>query len=314
MPVDPELIPILTEAAKNRGFHRMPLHDARAAIVQPMPGLTAPSPELASVTDRSIPTPSDSVNARVYTPLGAGPFPLIVFFHGGGFVLGNLDIDDSICRNLAAAAQCVVLSVDYRLAPEHKFPAASDDCLAVTRWAAREGASALRIDPERIVVAGMSAGGNLAAVTALRIRDQGGPHLCGQLLGVPVTDYCVPETESYRSFATGYMLQRDEMVWFWDQYLNSRADADLAYAAPLRARSLTGLPPAFIATAECDVLRDEGEAYGRRLRDAGVDVTMRRYEGMVHTFARMTAVSAKARKLLADEAAWLKAIFADAPR
>jgi acetyl esterase len=286
----------------------MPLREARAAIVQPMPGLTAPGPVLASVADRTIPTPSGSVNARVYTPLGVGPFPLIVFFHGGGFVLGDLEIDDSICRDLAGRGGCVVLSVDYRLAPEHKFPAASDDCLAATRWAAENGAAALQIDPSRIVVAGMSAGGNLAAVTALRIRDQGGPPLRGQLLGVPVTDHCVPETDSYRRFATGYMLLRDEMVWFWEQYLNAVTDANEPYAAPMRAHSLSGLPPAFIATAEYDVLRDEGEAYGRRLREAGVDVTARRYAGVVHTFGRMTAISAKSRQFLADATAWLNVI------
>ena len=312
MPVAPELAPILAEAASAPGFHLIPLAEARAAIVTPAPGMTAPTPKLASVADRAVPTPAGSVPARVYTPEGVGPFPLLVFFHGGGFVLGNLEIDDSICRELAAGAGCVVLSIDYRLAPEHKFPAGSDDCLAATRWAARHGAVAFGIDPARIAVGGMSAGGNLAAVTALRVRDQGGPPLCGQLLGVPVTDYCEPGTESYRSFAAGYTLSRDEMLWFWQQYLNAPSEAELPYVSPLRARSLTNLPPAFVFTAECDVLRDEGEAYAARLREAGVPVTMKRYDGMVHPFARMTGITAKARELVADEVAWLKTIFGKA--
>jgi acetyl esterase len=207
----------------------------------------------------------------------------MVFFHGSGFVLCSLDTHDGLCRNLCAWAGCVVVSVDYRLAPEAKFPAATDDCLAATRWAAAHAAE-LNADPTRIVVAGDSAGGNLAAVTALRIRDEGGPKLCSQLLLYPVTDYHTPGTPSYAENAEGYGLTRATMEWFWDHYLEDPSQATHPHAAPLRAASLAGLPPAYIISAEYDPLRDEAEVYGARLREAGVRTDVVRVPGMNHGF------------------------------
>ena len=176
---------------------------------------------------------------RIYTPRGTGPFPLLVFFHGSGFVLCSLDTHDGMCRNLCAGAGCVVASVDYRLAPEHKFPAGIEDCLHATRWAAAHAAE-LGADPARIAVGGDSAGGNMAAVTALRVRDEGGPALCGQLLLYPVTDYHTPGTPSYEENAEGYGLTRDTMKWFWDalseRRLGRRAPACLAAACDRSVR------------------------------------------------------------------------------
>ena len=202
----------------------------------------------------------------------------MVFFHGSGFVLCSLDTHDGMCRNLCAGTGCVVVSVDYRLAPEAKFPAAPDDCLAATRWAVAN-AAALGADPGRVFVAGDSAGGNLAAVTALRIRDEGGPRLLGQLLIYPVTDYYEPGTPSMIENAEGYGLTRAGMIWFWNHYLAAPSDGANPHASPFRAADLSGLPPALVVTAEYDPLRDEGEYYADRLRQAGVPTQMKRWDG-----------------------------------
>ena len=179
---------------------------------------------VASIANCSVPGPASEIPIRIYTPVGKGPFVLVIYFHGGGFVVGNLDGYDAFCRMLCRDASCIVVSVDYRLAPEHKFPAAPDDCLAATRWAA-EHAAEFDADPARMVVAGDSAGGNLAAVTALRVRADGGPLLRGQLLLYPVTDYHTPATPSYIAYASGYLLTREMMVWFWNHYLNDPGEA-----------------------------------------------------------------------------------------
>jgi acetyl esterase len=220
---------------------------------------------MAKVLERRIDGPGGSIGLRIYTPAGNGPFPLMMFFHGSGFVLCSLDTHDGMCRNLAAGIRCVVVSVDYRLAPEHKFPKGLDDCLAATRWAAANAVD-LGFDPTLIMVAGDSAGGNMAAVTALRIRDEGGPKLCGQMLLYPVTDYHTLGTPSYAENADGYGLTRDTMEWFWEHYLANPVEAENPYASPLRARDLAGLPPAYVTSAEYDPLRDEAERYGERLR------------------------------------------------
>ena len=229
----------------------------------------------------------------------------MVFFHGSGFVLCSLDTHDGMCRNLCAGGGCVVVSVDYRLAPEEKFPAATDDCLLATRWAA-EHAAEIGADPARIVVAGDSAGGNLAAVTALRVRDEGGPELCGQLLLYPVTDYHTPGTPSYVENGDGYGLTRATMEWFWDHYLAEAADALHPHASPLRAPDLSGLPPAFVMTAEYDPLRDEAEVYGRRL-DAAEIV---RVPGMNHGFLFWVGVVDAAGPPMAQACAWVRRVLA----
>ena len=219
-------------------------------------------------------------------PEGRGPFPLVVFFHGGGWVLGDLDPHDPISADYSAAgADCVVVSVGYRLAPERRFPAAIDDALAATRWVA-EHAVEVGGDPARIAVAGDSAGGNLSAVTALRIRDEGGPALRGQLLIYPGLGFPTPPTPSYIENAEGYGLTREAALWFWRQYLGDESLATNWHAAPLLAPDLGGLPPALVITAEYDVLRDEGERFVERLRAAGVEARAARYDGVHHQLRR----------------------------
>src|SRR3984885_11360395 len=268
MPVDPQIQMLLDLGAALPPFHTLSVADARAQFEKrAFPGLRVP--EVARVSNRDMQGPNGSLALRVYTPLGEGPFPLMVFFHGSGFVVCSLDTHDGIARNLCAGTGCVVVSVDYRLAPEAKFPAAPDDCLAATRWAVANAAG-LGADPGRVFVAGDSAGGNLAAVTALRVRDEGGPRLLGQLLIYPVTDYYEPGTPSMIENAEGYGLGRAGMIWFWNHYLATAADGAHPHASPLRAARLDDLPPALVVTAEFDPLRDEGEYYADRLRQAGV--------------------------------------------
>jgi acetyl esterase len=257
----------------------------------------APKP-VAKVEDRSIPGPAGAIRVRVYTPAGRGPLPVLVYFHGGGFVLCSLDSHDGTCRSLANAAGAVVVSVDYRLAPEHRFPAAPEDCFAAAQWVARNAAE-IGGDPARIAVGGDSAGGNLAAVTALMARDRGGPSLRFQLLIYPVTDFAFG-TASYRENATGYFLTTDMMKWFWGQYLADPRSGAEPYASPLRAKDLRRLPPALCITAGYDPLRDEGEAYARRLSDAGVAATLTRYDGMFHGFFGMDAQLDAAKRAIAE--------------
>jgi acetyl esterase len=207
----------------------------------------------------------------------------MVYFHGGGWVVCDLNTHDVVCRRIARRAGAVVVSVDYRLAPEHKFPAAVVDCYAAVVWV-EANAVRLGIDPNRIAVGGDSAGGNLGAVISLKSRDENGPAIALQVMVYPVTDLSSFTTSSYQEFAAGYQLTKADMEWFRDHYLPSSEDALNPYASPLLARDLRGLPPALIITAECDPLRDEGEAYARRLTAAGVPVTCTRYEGMIHPF------------------------------
>jgi acetyl esterase len=283
------------------------VEETRQGMVAATAAGEEPEP-VAKVEDRSIPGPVGQIPVRIYTPQGSGPFPVLVYFHGGGWVIGNVDTHDPTCRTLANAAGCVVVSVDYRLAPEHKFPAAVDDCYAATQWVAAN-AAAINGDSGRIAIGGDSAGGNLTAVVAIEARERGGPPLVFQLLVYPVTDYSF-STPSYRDNADGYLLTKDSMVWFWDHYLRSEADGQDYRASPLRASDLTGLPPALVITAEYDPLRDEGEAYAARLQESGVSVTCTRYDGMIHGFYGLTAVVDQARKAVEESVAALRASFA----
>ena len=254
--------------------------------------------EVEKVNDRSIPGPEGELPVRVYTPRGAAPFPVVVYFHGGGWVIGDIETHDPLCRALANAAAALIVSVDYRLAPEHKFPAAAEDAYAATVWV-REHAAELGGDPERMCVCGDSAGGNLSAVVALMARDRGGPEIAYQGLLYPVTDHNF-ETRSYRDNAEGYLLTREAMIWFWEQYLTKEAAAHEPYASPLRAPDLSGLPPALVVTAEYDPLHDEGEAYAQQLEQAGVRVRYMRYDGLVHGFLRRTKALDRARAAIKE--------------
>jgi acetyl esterase len=232
MPVDPQIQALLDKGAGVPATDTLPVDVARAQYEARI-ALMAPPADIAGAREQTIDGPGGPLRIRLYTPHGSGPFPLLVFFHGSGFVLCSLDTHDGMCRNLSAGAECVVASVDYRLAPEHKFPAGIEDCMHATRWAAAHAAE-IGADPSRIAVAGDSAGANMTAVTALRLRDEGGPTLCGQLLLYPVMDYHTPGTPSYEENAEGYGLTRDTMRWFWGHYfdrpLGRRASA--CFAAP----------------------------------------------------------------------------------
>lgn len=287
MPLDPQAQAFLDQMV---AFGAQPLNtlspeDARKAF-DLLAELSELKPEpVAKVEDRLIPGPVGQIPIRVYTPQGTEPFPVLIFFHGGGFVLGSIKIYEELCRALTNGADCIVVSVDYRVAPEHKFPAAVEDCYAATKWVAGN-AKAIGGDPTHIAVGGDSAGGNLAAVVSLMARDQGTPPLVYQLLVYPTTSFAL-DTPSCQENADGYFLTRDDMVWFRNLYLRSNADRDDPYASPLQAQDLRGLPSALVITAEFDPLRDEGEAYAARLREADVAVVCTRYNGMIHGFLSM---------------------------
>lgn len=250
--------------------------------------LGGPGDDIGDQSDRTIPGPHGDIPVRVYTPEGDGPFPCLVYFHGGGWVIGDLEMTNAICRTLAARSKSVVVSVHYRLAPEHKYPVPLDDCYAATTWVAENGAE-IGVDSGRIAVGGDSAGGNLAAAVCLRARDEAGPALAMQLLVYPVTNHDFT-TGSYGSNGENYLLTKDMMQWFWDHYLAEESDGKNPYASPLLAEDLSGLPPATVFTAEFDPLRDEGEAYADRLTEAGVAVTRKRFDGQIHAFFTMLLV------------------------
>ncbi|HZN13388.1 MAG TPA: alpha/beta hydrolase [Acidimicrobiales bacterium] len=310
MPVDPQVRALLDQLASAGGLplQEMTPEAARQMFVG-MAALAAPSTEGVTTEDRSVPGPGGDIPVRIYTPAaGSAPRPLVVFFHGGGFVIGNIDSHDATCRSLARLVGAVVVSVDYRLAPESAAPAAAEDCYAATVWAA-EHASELGADAARLAVAGDSAGGNLAAVTPLLARDRGGPAIAFQLLVYPVTDLTMSQP-SIEENGTDYMLTADGLRWFYDHYLGTKGDPKEPIVSPLFASDVSGLPPALILTAEFDPLRDEGEAYGARLREAGVPVTFKRYDGLIHGFFSMDLVLDAAKAAVAETAEQLKAALA----
>lgn len=269
--------------------------------------LAEPGPDVASVLDRRVAVAGGEITVRVYTPFGEGPFPAHLYLHGGGFWIGTLDQFNPDCRTLCAGAACVVVSVDYRLAPEHKFPTAAEDSYAALLWTV-EHAAALRIDPTHMSVGGASAGGNLAAVVSLMARDRGGPPIVFQLLEIPVTDLTMSQPSIIEN-GDGYMLTRAAMEQYRDFYLATPADATHPYASPLLAPDLTRLPPALVVTAEFDPLRDEGEAYGRRLQQAGVPTTIRRMDGHIHGSIFLTKLLPSARAYREESIAALRAAY-----
>jgi acetyl esterase len=296
-------------AAGGPGLHELPLDEARKAPYQ-MIELGGPEESVAQVEARIVPG-AVHIPLRVYRPSFAQDLPALVYFHGGGFVICNLDTHDRECRMLANASGSVVVSVDYRLAPEHKFPAAVEDAYAATRYVA-EHPGEFGIDPGRIAVGGDSAGGNLATVVALMARDRGGPSLKFQLLIYPLTDL-EDDSPSMRQYDQNHFLTRQDMDWFADSYLGS-ADRRDPYASPHYAADHSGLPPALVITAECDPLRDQGEMYAEKLRSAGVPVTLNRYDGMIHPFVSLAGIVDDGRKAIQESAAAVRQVLtASAP-
>ena len=291
MSLDPQIAGMIE--ALDAGFppvHTMTGDQARAAIRSRF--TPSPSPEpVADVQDRTIGGPDGPLQVRIYRPTAAvsGPVPTLVYAHGGGWVFCDLDSHDGLCRDFANRLPAVVVSVHYRRAPEEgRWPAAAEDLYAATSWAASH-ITELGNDAGALLVGGDSAGGNLAAVTALMARDRGGPELAGQLLLYPVlaADF---DTESYRQFGQGYYNPRPALQWYWDQYVPAQADRTDPYASPLQAKDLTGLPPAVVVVAGHDPLRDEGFAYAEALQRAGVPVAQRFFEGGVHGFMTMPSL------------------------
>ena len=312
MPVHPQIQQVIDALAASdfRAIHEQTPAEVRTQYERMIEARGVVPARVGAVEDRSIPGPGGGIPVRIYRPeIDAAVLPALVYYHGGGHVMGDIDTHDAGARNLCNGARCVVVSVDYRLAPEHKFPAAAEDAFAAVQWCAAHAAE-LGIDPGRIAVGGDSAGGNLAAVAALMARDTGGPAIRLQVLVYPVTDYAC-DTGSYHTYAQGYgSLEAESMRWFRDHYLRDEADRHDWRAAPLRAGDLSGLPAALVLTAQCDVLHDEGKAYAQRLREAGVDVEYADCEGMIHGFFNMAPMidgAVRAQALVCDA---LKRAFA----
>ncbi|WP_328399968.1 alpha/beta hydrolase [Nocardia sp. NBC_00403] len=308
MPLKPEaqvIVDLATASFPRLGTEIQDATEARR-ILAARPAAAAEPIPVGQVEERLVPGPvgAPELRVRIYRPADSSLdaqssatdaesdltgttalLPVIVFFHGGGFVICGLDSHDQLCRSMANGVGAIVVSVDYRQAPEHRFPAAAEDAYAALNWVA-EHAGTMGGDPARVAVAGDSCGGNLAAATTLMARDRNGPAVTFQLLVYPMLDPA-RNTMSYRDNAHGYFVTDDHLRWYWEQYLGTDGDADHPYASPLRASDMSGLPPAHIVTAEFDPLRDEGEEYGVRLQEAGVHADVIRYDGQFHGFFSM---------------------------
>jgi acetyl esterase/lipase len=309
MPLHPKVQALLT--AQNLSgappLHSLTPEQARADMRSQVSAVSGALATVARVDNRTAPSTAGTVPVRIYTPPGAGPFPGIVYFHGGGFVIGDLETHDPLCRQIAARTGAVVCAVHYRLAPEHPFPAAADDGLAAARWF-MSNADDFGADRDRLFVMGDSAGGTLATVTALALRDQLGPQLRGQILVYPITDHVDAGAASYTEFAEGYGLTREGMRWFMRHYAANPHDATDPRVCPVRMPTLRRLPPAFVVTAEYDVLRDEGERYVERLREDGVDVTFERAAGLHHGFIRLFGILEEPAQWIDRIAAWMRRV------
>ena len=301
MPLHPEYQAMLRELAEQAGPALVELPPAAARDLYRAMQPAAPDLPVGAVED----VDAAGTAVRIYRPFGAGPFPVAMMFHGGGWVIGDLATADRQSREVCRSAGALVISVDYRLAPEHRFPAAAEDCYAATAWAA-ENAGRHGGDGKRLAVVGDSAGGNLAAVVAHMARDRQGPDIAFQLLAYPATDGVHFDNASYRNNADGYLLTAEAMHWFWNHYAPNLEDRRGPYASPLLAERWQGLPPALVMTAEFDPLRDEGEAYARKLATAGVSVRLARYDGFIHGFFGHTRTVAAARAAMDDACAALR--------
>jgi acetyl esterase len=304
IPPDPEVIAFLAEGAEAPPAETVPIAEMRESIARQVAARPKLNEPVAAVADRTMPGPHGEIPLRLYTPAGAGPFPILLYLHGGGWVMGNLETHDDLCRSLCRRAGALVVAVDYRLAPEHPFPVALDESCAALAGVV-ERADEIGGDPARLAVAGDSAGGNLAAALALRVRDAGGPALALQVLIYPALNYAF-DTASYHELADGYGLTRPEMIFFWNHYLASPADGEHPYASPLRAPDLSDLPPALVITAGYDPLRDDGEAYAARLARAGTPARLTRYAAMNHGFVSRAGIFAHGRRAIDEIAGALR--------
>jgi len=308
MPLDPQVKDLLQrlQSAGGEPLYRLSPEEARRALAASRASIKEIVSSVASVEDVEIVSPDGAIPLRIYTPVGAGPFPILVFFHGGGFVLGDLEMVDRMCRFFSEKAKCLVVSVAYRLAPEHKFPSAVEDAYFTAKWVA-ENAAEYKGDRTRMAVGGESAGGNLATVVSHLSRDAGGPSLVFQLLIYPVVRFDF-DTPSYKEHGHSNNLTIDEMKWFKDHYLEKGQEKH-PYVSPIFASDLSNLPPALIVTAEYDPLRDEGEEYADRLRSFGVSATNIRYPGMVHSFLNYSGEVEVSKKALEDISERLRQVF-----
>ena len=308
MPLHPQLQAIRDQSERDHvpPLYTMSLADARAADLASIQASGGEPEPVYEVADLKIPGPGGELPLRLYRPARERPLPALLYFFGGGWVLGTIDTADGVCRSLANSSGALVVVAGYRLAPEHRFPAAIDDCYAAVRWVA-EHADEIGADPARLAVGGDSAGGNLAAGVALRARADG-QALAGQLLVYPNTDQ-LADDPSMRAADDPFLFNRHSVAWYRQHYLTDPGDAASPLASPLRAESLAGLPPALVITAEYDPLRDQGEAYARRLADEGVQVELSRYPGMAHGFFTMAGTVDASRAAIAQAASTLRAWF-----
>jgi acetyl esterase len=306
VPLDPQVLAMRerSEKAGTPPLYTLSLAQAREADLAAIQAASGGGEPVHEVVDRTVPGPDGTdLPVRIYRPSGERNLPVLVYFFGGGWTLGSIETSDAVCRTLANATGALVLAPGYRLAPEHKFPAAVHDCHAAVRWVAAHGTE-IGADPARIAVGGDSAGGNLAAAVTLLARE-GGPRLAAQLLVYPNTDY-LSDTPSLRENTDPYLFNRTSVGWYWGHYLADPADGSRPLASPLRADDLSGLPPALVVTAEFDPLRDQAEEYAAALAKAGVPVVALRYDGMVHGFFCMSGELAAGRRALAEAAAFLR--------
>lgn len=306
MPLDPQVEALLAPAPEGFEMTSLPIDVLRKYVRESSTAHPRPDVPLAGIVDRTIPGPGGPLPVRIYTPTGRAPFPIVVYFHGGGWVVGDLDTQDMICRGLCHGASSVVVSVDYRLAPEHRFPAAVEDAWAATNWAAAHAAE-ISGDANRLAVAGDSAGANLSAAVALRTRDESGPALRAQILIYGSCNYPSERTPSADEFASGPILTDAAISYFWKQFLpNPEVDQNHPWASPARAANHRGLAPAFVASAELDPTRDDGERYAEKLLRAGVPTESRRYPGMPHGFVSWLGLVDEAQRCIDDASAFLR--------
>lgn len=306
MPLHPTFQAILDASRNAPPSYTMTIEEVRQANLALIPSLGEPEP-VARTEDREVEGPAGPIPVRVYTPEGTGPFPILICLHGGGMVAGNKDVFDNVSRALTNRVGCLTISADYRLAPENKFPVPLEDCYAVLGWATEHGGE-VGGDQTRVAVLGESAGANLTAALALLARDRGGPKMLYQVLVNPLLDYA-RETESLKEFGEGYGPGKKDIKYCVELFTSSEADRANPYALPLKSTNLSGLPPALILTSEYDPLRDEGEIYGEKLREAGVPAIVRRYDGVLHGFFIMTKLTEPSNRAIEETAATLRATF-----